>query len=270
MGLVPGLVALSVGSKSAEVGNWQRHLQALGYTDWSGKALVVDEDFGQKTGYCTRQWQLRAGLNPSGTVMDKEREVASKQGFIPFLQAKNFTLVHPKKRNVRVIVIHTMENPEKPSAAEDVAVWFAGRHPTYPAPRASAHYLIDLDSTVQAVRDMDVAWQAEGVNGDGIGIEHSGFAKQVPDEWNDAASRAILWRSARLVARLCSLYQVPVARLSPEDLLAGKHGLCGHVDATVAYKKGTHYDPGPNFPWLHYLALVEASQADPASTKDPT
>jgi N-acetyl-anhydromuramyl-L-alanine amidase AmpD len=269
--MIQGLPNLGLGVVAAEVGNWQRHLLGLGYADWYGIPIKVDEDFGQLTTYCTRQWQIRAGFSPTGVFGPKERELACEQGFIPFVQAKSYTSVHPKTRKIRVLVIHTMENPEKPESAENVALWFGGKS-AYPAPAASAHYCIDLDSTVQCVRDMDVAWHAPGVNNDGIGIEHAGRASQTAEEWNDAASRMILWRSAKLVSRLCSLYTIPFLKLSPKDLLAGKRGIIGHVDATKTYPGPgrTHTDPGKNFPWEHYLLLLQTAQRNPTLAKEPT
>ena len=43
---------------------------------------------------------------------------------IPFVQARNYT--RGRSNPIDVIVIHTMESPEKPDTAESVANWFAG------------------------------------------------------------------------------------------------------------------------------------------------
>ena len=89
-----------------------------------------------------------------------------------FVQARNYT--RGRSNAIDVLVIHTMESPEKPDTAESVANWFGGAT----APEASAHYCIDSDSIVQCVHDEDVAWHAPGANHNGLGFEHAGRAAQ--------------------------------------------------------------------------------------------
>src|SRR6476469_11249703 len=101
---------------------------------------------------------------------------------IPFAQARNYP--HHRSNPIDVIVIQTMESPEKPDTAESVAAWFAGSS----APQASAHYCIDANSVVECVRDTDVAWHAPGANHNGIGLEHAGRAAQSAADWNDEYS----------------------------------------------------------------------------------
>ena len=108
---------------------------------------------------------------------------------IPFVQAKNFT--QGPSNAIDVLVIHTMESPEKPDTAESVAHWFAGST----APQASAHYCIDDNSIVQCVHDADVAWHAPGANHNGLGFEHAGRAAQTQGRLErrvlDEAARAL-------------------------------------------------------------------------------
>ncbi len=176
------------------------------------------------------------------------------------IHAQNFTLV---KRRPNLVVIHTMESPEKPGTARAVARWFAGA--VGEAPRASAHYCVDGTEIIQCVEDELIAWHAPGANSRGLGVEHAGRAGQTAAEWDDLESNRILRRSAALVAELCAAYQIPVERLSVSDVKGGKAGICGHADVTAAFpdRGHGHYDPGPNFPWSSYLLAVRAEMRTP-------
>lgn len=170
----------------------------------------------------------------------------------PFIQARNYTLA--SRTSIDLLVIHTMEAPETPDTAENVARWFAGST----APQASAHYCIDDNSIVQCVQDKDVAWHAPGANHNGLGFEHAGTAAQSPTQWSDAYSQQVLALSAKLVADKCRQYAIPARWLSSADLKAGKRGITGHADCTAAFG-GTHTDPGVNFLADRYVGLVQAA-----------
>jgi N-acetyl-anhydromuramyl-L-alanine amidase AmpD len=258
---------LQKGIRSPEVGNWQRFLNEEGCTDWQGKKLVEDEDFGERSMFATKVWQQRHGLPPTGIVNPATRMIAISSGFIGFMQAKHYVAVLPSKpRTIELVVLHTMEYPERPTGAEWCGGFFTnpqGRRPdgTIYNVVASAHYAVDQDSVMQCVRERDVAHAAPGANHNGIHIEHVGYASQTAAQWQDESSRAVLRQSARLVRKLCLKYNLPMVRLSVEDVLAKKKGLCGHDTITKAFpviagKKMTHWDPGPNFPWATYLNLV--------------
>jgi N-acetyl-anhydromuramyl-L-alanine amidase AmpD len=169
-----------------------------------------------------------------------------------FIQARNYG---PRlaSRKIDIIVIHTMENDEKPDGAENVARWFAGTT----APRASAHYCIDNNSIVQCVRDQDVAWHAPGANHNGLGFEHAGRASQADSLWNDAYSKAELGLSATLAARKCKQYNIPAVWLDIADVKAGKRGITSHNNVSKAFGLSSHWDPGPNFPAGRYVARVQ-------------
>jgi hypothetical protein len=68
----------------------------------------------------------------------------------------------------------------------------------------------------------------------------------------------------------------PVVRLTPAQVRAawdgGKvRGICGHTDITKAFPEdhGTHYDPGPNFPWTAFLSRIKALETPPAKPTTP-
>lgn len=177
---------------------------------------------------------------------------------MPFVPARN---CGPKRtgQQLDLVVIHTMEAKEAPGTAMAVAKWFAGPD----APQASAHYCVDCFLVVQCVKDDVVAWAAPGANKRGLHIEHAGFAKQTDKEWDDAFSRETLTRSAELAFALATKYDIPIKKLSPDDLRNGHRGFCGHADVTWGLNAGKgHTDPGPRFPWDRYLDMVRKGMRD--------
>lgn len=178
---------------------------------------------------------------------------------IQLIRARNCGPGRPWQR-IDWLVIHTMEAPEKPGTARGVAHWFAGPN----APKASAHFCIDAGEIVQSVPEDVVAWAAPGANRRGIHLEHAGYASQAADGWDDAYSRAVLERSAELARDICRRYEIPIVKLSVDDLRAGQRGLCGHIDITNAFNNGKgHTDPGAAFPWDRYLELVAPDEPTP-------
>lgn len=174
-----------------------------------------------------------------------------------FSQAKYFTVGRDKYKP-RLIVIHTMETPESMGRAKQVWSWFAGKT----SPKSSAHYMTDNQSVYQSVKETDTAWAVNdwGLNRESISIELSGEASQSKADWADAYSTAELNLVAQLSADIANRWKIPIVKLTPADILAGKSGFCGHVDITVAKQvKGGHGDPGKNFPWESFLATVSHS-----------
>lgn len=166
------------------------------------------------------------------------------------------TSKRPAGVSPRVIVIHSTESHERPGAARAVAQnWFA-----LAKARVSAHYLVDPLEVVQCVPDELAAWHAGKINSVSIGIELCGKAGQSADEWLDEHSKATLGRAAGLVAYLCKLHSIEVRVLTDAELLASltdpsTTGIVGHVDCSRVLG-GTHWDPGPSFPWLDFMIAV--------------
>jgi N-acetyl-anhydromuramyl-L-alanine amidase AmpD len=170
-----------------------------------------------------------------------------------FVPAKNFTLVDAARpRTIKHLVLHSMEAQEKAGVAYRVALYFAEKN----APQASAHYCIDSAEIVQSVADKDVAWHAPGCNQTGIGIEHAGFAKQTAEQWMDPYSKAMLKLSVELAADLCKRHGIPPVALDASALREGKAGITTHAAVSEAFKRSTHWDPGPGFPLKWYVKAV--------------
>lgn len=167
----------------------------------------------------------------------------------PFRQAR---LYRPHtSRKIDLIVVHTMEAPEKPNTAEGCAVYFQSA-----AAGGSAHYCVDADSIVQCVQEKDEAAGAPGANHDGIHIEFAGYAKQSAEDWSDVYSTAMLDRGAKLTAQICKRRDIPVRWLLPHELRAGERGITSHANVSEAFKRSTHWDPGPSFPVGRFLRLI--------------
>lgn len=167
-------------------------------------------------------------------------------------------------RPVQYIVIHSTEGSEGPTAAENGAAYDKIR-----TDGTSTHLFIDSNSAVQEVRFTDRAHAARFHGNEiGIQIELCGLAGQTWTQWHDAASTAELRLAAKEVAAICKEYSIPVRRLSVAEVRAAYYnaagarpkGICSHYDVTRAYPEdgGTHTDPGPNYPWAEFLAMVQA------------
>lgn len=167
---------------------------------------------------------------------------------------------------IKQIVIHTMEMAEMGTTAESCANYFAT-----PGLQASAHYEIDNNSICQSVALNDGAWACPFFNRTGIHLEHAGFAAQTDKGWSDDYSQAMLHLSARLAAKLSTKYDIPVRRLTLDEVRKGTvKGFMGHWDATRAGVGGNnHTDPGKDFPWSDYLALVKHYQGKGKAPQPP-
>jgi N-acetyl-anhydromuramyl-L-alanine amidase AmpD len=114
-----------------------------------------------------------------------------------------------------------------------------------PGHRAAAHYIVRASGQVtQMIRELDVAFHAgnRAYNERSVGIEHEGFVERA-SSFTDAMYAA----SARLTARICGRYGIPVDR---------EH-IVGHAEVPGA----DHTDPGPHWDWDRYIRLVRRARA---------
>jgi peptidoglycan hydrolase-like protein with peptidoglycan-binding domain len=248
--------------------------------------VSADRIFGEETKSITKEWQRKHGLTADGIVGPRTQAAAmaeilpgtvtTSKGTVlstvvvtqPItIMAKNYLAV--ERDVVHWIVMHSMEAPEKPSTAEDVAKWAAGR--SGPAPMASWHWAFDSDSAVICVPEDMIAYHAKKANKFGVGYEHAGYARQTRAEWLDDYSEAMLYLSARTAATMTIPgWDLPadnlvdaagLKRAYSEFIDQGKpvpnelRGFTTHAEVTKGLG-GTHTDPGPGFPWDVYLDWV--------------
>lgn len=152
---------------------------------------------------------------------------------------------------IDLIAIHTMEAPEGPQTAENVANYFK-------KVKASAHWCVDADSRVRVVLDQDMSWALPGAQARSLNIELAGYARQTAADWADPYSHALLEIAAYCAAEWVIKYNIPIRHLTDAEIRSGAKGFVGHVDVNRVYKKSTHWDPGPNFPWSFFLSRVQA------------
>lgn len=162
-----------------------------------------------------------------------------------------------REKALRLIVVHTMEAPEAPQTAENIAAYFASGSVV-----ASAHACVDQDSVVVCLPASDTAFAAPGANADGYQIEHAGYASQDGAGWNDKESQSMLKLSAAHAREIALAAGIPLRHLSDDELAAGYAGFVGHDQVSRVYKRSDHWDPGPNFPWSQYMGLVNNGEAE--------
>ena len=202
------------------------------------------------------------GRSARGRRMLAPSGAARKDGGVPYPFVESPHRTRMPGRPIEVVVMHTMEIAERADAAMICARWFQSR-----VSQVSAHYCVDARTVIQCVREPNIAWHARGGNTNSIGVELAGFARQTTADWADAYSRAVLRRAATLVADVCTRRRIPVRWLVAADLVAGRHGITGHVEVSRAFKLSDHWDPGPGFPIEGFLARVRAAQKASAKTQ---
>ncbi|MFF3731032.1 N-acetylmuramoyl-L-alanine amidase [Streptomyces sp. NPDC002476] len=131
-----------------------------------------------------------------------------------------------------------------------------------PVSRVSAHFVVARDGRrVQMVPlpDPDTAgprdgnyqaWHCKAGNGVYFGIEHEyGYPGATgPADWTEE----MLDSSAELSAYLCNVYDIPIEVPLAPGTRGWFKGLGGHYNVPG----NNHTDPGPYFPWDHYINRV--------------
>ena len=131
--------------------------------------------------------------------------------------------------------------------------------------QASAHYCINgltdyvgdapPGEVTQMVEERHWAWHARCWNGYMLGIEHEGFVSN-PAWYTEAQYQA----SANLTRYLCDKYGIPKDRnhiiAHGQKLVPGWTTWMAANWPQIDALCNDHTDPGPNWDWTHYMALV--------------
>ena len=181
---------------------------------------------------------------------------------LPYVQARHMGAV---RGNPTLLVIHSMENAEKDNSAESVANFFR----TTDRP-ASAHICLDNNSAIRCVPDNRVAYAAPGANAVGKQYELAGTARQTKEQWEDPYSTAELLMLVRFLVEDCRKYNIPPIYRTAVDLQQGRmQGITTHHQVSQAFRKSSHWDPGPNFPIANVMYLVRAALNPVANNPTP-
>jgi len=125
---------------------------------------------------------------------------------------------------------------------------------------ASSHVGIDPTETLPYVSYDRAAWTLRSGNPISDNAEICGFSRWTRAQWLSTTPvdgvtnpRAMLDRTADWIAARCLARGIPMVKLTVADVRAGRPGVLGHADYTNATGDGTHWDPGPNFPWDYVM-----------------
>lgn len=149
-----------------------------------------------------------------------------------------------------LVVVHTNEGDEGTRAAEGLAAYLQHVDPGY-------NVVVDQDSAVRTAGDHEAVWGAGGVNHRAWHLCLTGWSAQTAAQWDDASSRGELALAAHLVRQACDLLGVPRVRITDPR---NQRGICGHGDVSRYYADSMgHTDPGPAFPWAHFIDQVNGN-----------
>jgi len=134
----------------------------------------------------------------------------------------------------------------------------------------SAQYIVDVRDTLHDLPDNTIAWGAPP-NPGSEHIEICGTRYYTRAQWLSPQVWPAVQNAIHVAAELTVRLTIPIVKLSPNDLVNGHHGHCGHVDVSQAWGQTDHTDPGPDFPWdLVIPALKVATGARAARTANTT
>lgn len=163
-------------------------------------------------------------------------------------------------RTVLWVTVHTAEGIRK---ASDLVAFF-NRSTT-----SSCHAVADDKALIDNLVPYDrAAWTLRAGNARSDNLELCGFASWTHDEWM-TEHRGMLDHAAAWIRARCLARHIPIHKIGPADVRAGRAGVIGHADYTTGTGDGSHWDPGPGFPWAYVIAKANADPTPvPTYTED--
>jgi N-acetyl-anhydromuramyl-L-alanine amidase AmpD len=154
---------------------------------------------------------------------------------------------------VRLIAVHTTEGIKK---VTDLRAFF-DRADAGGSSHAAADNTGALHGPDKGYVPYDrAAWTLRSGNPISDNLEYCGWAKTTRAQWLSDEAKG-LEAIAQWVAERCRARGIPPVKLTPAEVKAGKSGVIGHTDWTTGMNDGTHWDPGPGFPWDVVMARVK-------------
>lgn len=154
-----------------------------------------------------------------------------------------------------LIAVHTNEGDNPPFEFPDRGAENLAGYLDRPDVRASYHRIVDDDSAVTYLPDVRAAWALRAGNPRSLNVCFIGRARWTRAEWLE--HEGMLRRGAGIVRTWCRDYSIPAVKLTSAQVGANHRGVCGHVNWTEGQHDGTHWDPGPGFPWDLFMKYVK-------------
>ena len=154
---------------------------------------------------------------------------------------------------VRLCVVHTAEGS---TSIESLGAFFAN-----PNSGVSSHTGIDdkPNTCGEYVPPGYKAWTQANANPYCIATELCAFASWDSATWN---AHPVMLENCRLwIAEECARFGIPIRRLSAHEAQNGVAGVCGHNE--LGASGGSHWDPGPSFPWDRVLGGAPQPEPEP-------
>lgn len=154
----------------------------------------------------------------------------------------------PRASSGKVCVVHVNVGPEKEGGARSLV------NNVLPKIDGGYHWVIDNKESIRVAADNELVYGAKGGTANAVGLHYCiiGQATQTAAEWDDPYSQDAITRCAAQVGADCR-----AKNINPSRTPGVFDGVCGHVDVTIFFRVvGGHTDPGPAFPWPHFIDLV--------------